>query len=144
MSHPSRDCPTRSGFLFYTVGMEGALDPEHRPDHLVHVATYHPAFLYEGLWNLALAGLLIVWDRRNPRQRPGRLFALYVAGHAHGRLWVEALPFDPATRLLGVGVNIWTSLAAFTGAAGWLLVTRHDRAAASTPDAPCSPPEPEG
>jgi len=119
------------------------IDPEHRPDGLADVATYHPTFLYEALWNLALAGLLIIWERRHPHQRPGRLFALYVAGYALGRLWVEALRIDPATRLLGLRVNIWTSLAAFTGAAAWLLLTRHEPSDASTPDAPGPPPQPE-
>src|SRR3546814_11272901 len=31
------------------------IDPAHRPDGLDHVATYHPTFLYEALWNIALA-----------------------------------------------------------------------------------------
>jgi prolipoprotein diacylglyceryl transferase len=100
------------------------IDPDHRPAGYADVATYHPAFLYEALWNLALAGLLVAWERWHPHQRPGRLFALYVGGYALGRLWVEALRIDPATRLAGVRVNIWTSLAAFTGAAVWLVVTR--------------------
>jgi prolipoprotein diacylglyceryl transferase len=100
------------------------IDPDHRPAGYADVATYHPTFLYEALWNLALAALLVAWERRHPHQRPGRLFVLYVGGYALGRLWVEALRIDPATRLLGVRVNIWTSLAALTGAAVWLVVTR--------------------
>jgi prolipoprotein diacylglyceryl transferase len=97
--------------------------PSHRPAGYAAMATYHPTFLYEALWNLALAALLILWERRHPHQRPGRLFALYVAGYALGRLWVEALRIDPATHLLGLRINIWTSLVAFSGAAAWLLVT---------------------
>ena len=120
------------------------IDPDHRPAGLVDVATYHPTFLYEALWNLALAGLLIFWERHHPHQRPGRLFTLYVAGYALGRLWVEALRIDPAARLLGVRLNIWTSLAAFTGATAWLLITRHQPGDASTSGAPGRSPEPKG
>jgi phosphatidylglycerol---prolipoprotein diacylglyceryl transferase len=99
------------------------VDPVHRPTGYAAVATYHPTFLYEALWNLALAGLLVLWERHHPHQRAGRLFALYVAGYALGRLWVEALRIDPATHLLGLRINIWTSLIAFAGAAAWLLLS---------------------
>jgi prolipoprotein diacylglyceryl transferase len=100
------------------------IDPDHREAGYADVATYHPTFLYEALWNLTLAALLVAWERRHPHQRPGRLFALYVAGYALGRLWVEALRIDPATRLLGVRLNIWNRLAALAGAATWLIATR--------------------
>jgi prolipoprotein diacylglyceryl transferase len=87
------------------------IDAEHRPDGLENVATYHPTFLYEALWNVALAGLLVRLDRTG-RLRRGQLFVLYVAGYALGRLWVEALRIDPANEILGLRVNIWTSLVA--------------------------------
>jgi phosphatidylglycerol---prolipoprotein diacylglyceryl transferase len=103
------------------------ISPEHRPAGYEHIATYHPTFLYEALWNLALAGLLILYERRHPGARPGRLFALYVAGYALGRLWVEALRIDPASRIAGLRVNIWVSILALTASAAWLAVTRRQR-----------------
>src|SRR3546814_16002372 len=54
---------------------------------------------------------------RTGRLRRGQLFTLYVAGYALGRLWVEALRNDPANEILGLRVNIWTSLAALVLAA---------------------------
>ena len=54
---------------------------------------------------------------RTGRLRRGQLFVLYVAGYALGRLWVEALRIDPANRILGVRVNIWTSALALVIAA---------------------------
>ncbi|HEY8523533.1 MAG TPA: prolipoprotein diacylglyceryl transferase [Acidimicrobiales bacterium] len=102
------------------------IDPEHRPARYATAGTFHPTFLYEALWNLALAGALVLFERRRPGGRPGRLFALYVLGYALGRLWVEALRADPASELLGVRVNIWTSLVAALAALTWLvLVGRH-------------------
>lgn len=85
------------------------IDPQHRPDNFGDIATFHPTFLYEGLWNIGLAALLIYVGRRwNPR--PGQLFTGYVVGYATGRLWVEALRIDEATEIAGIRVNVWTSL----------------------------------
>jgi prolipoprotein diacylglyceryl transferase len=97
------------------------IDPQHRPAGYLDVATFHPTFLYEALWNLALAGGLVLWERHHPGARPGRLFALYVAGYAVGRAWVEALRIDPAAHLFGVRWNIWMSAIAFFAAVGWLI-----------------------
>lgn len=101
------------------------IDPEHRPAGLADVATYHPTFLYEALWNLALAALL-VWVGRRWDPRPGQLFAGYVAGYAAGRLWVEALRIDPATDVLGIRINIWVSAVVLV-VAGAVIVARSGR-----------------
>lgn len=100
------------------------IDLQHRPDGYEQYATFHPTFLYEALWNLALAGALVLYERRRPGGRPGRLFALYVAGYGLGRLWVEALRIDEATRIAGVRVNIWVSLVTVAAAAGALAALR--------------------
>jgi prolipoprotein diacylglyceryl transferase len=82
--------------------------------------TFHPTFLYEGLWNLALAGFIVVMGRRIVL-KPGRWFAVYVMGYGLGRLWVESLRIDFATEVLGLRVNIWISLLAIAGGALWLF-----------------------
>lgn len=92
------------------------IDEIHRPSAYAEIATFHPTFAYEAAWNLALAGLLVVVARR-PRHRAGDLFLLYVAGYGAVRLWLETLRIDEATRLLGLRINIWTSMAAIIGAA---------------------------
>jgi prolipoprotein diacylglyceryl transferase len=84
------------------------IDPAHRPPGYENVVGYHPTFLYEALWNLALAGLLVYIGKRW-KPPPGTLFAGYVAGYSLGRLWVEALRIDPASLILGIRVNIWVS-----------------------------------
>ncbi len=111
------------------------IDPGHRPARYITATTFHPTFLYEALWNLALAGALVLYERRRPDARPGRLFAFYVGGYALGRMWVEALRADPATHVFGVRVNIWTSLFAFVVAAAWLVVRgRRPAAEPAEPD----------
>ena len=87
------------------------VDPAHRPAAYAHVATFHPTFLYESLWNLGLVALLLIIER-TVRLRPGRLFVIYVAGYALGRLWVERLRIDHANRIAGLRVNEWVSLIA--------------------------------
>ena len=91
------------------------IDPAHRPTDHIGSATFHPTFLYEMLWNLALFGLL-VWVDRKRSVRPGNLLALYVGGYFLGRLWIEAMRIDTASEILGLRVNIWLSILGIGGA----------------------------
>ncbi|WP_298460212.1 prolipoprotein diacylglyceryl transferase [uncultured Cellulomonas sp.] len=70
---------------------------------------FHPTFLYEMVWNLAAAAVLVWVDRRR-RLGHGRVFWLYVALYTVGRLWIEALRIDPAEQVLGLRLNVWTSI----------------------------------
>ena len=101
------------------------IDPSNRPAGFEQFATFQPTFLYESLWNLAVVGLVLIVERRR-RLRPGRLFAVYVAGYATGRFAVERLRIDFAHTIAGLRVNEWTSLIAFTIAMTTLFVGRHE------------------
>jgi prolipoprotein diacylglyceryl transferase len=92
------------------------VDPANRPRGYEQFSTFHPTFLYESLWNLALAGVLVFVVERHLRLRPGRLFVAYVAGYGLGRLWVERLRIDHANEILGLRINEWVSIAAVLGA----------------------------
>jgi prolipoprotein diacylglyceryl transferase len=87
------------------------IDPDHRPAAFAEVATFHPTFLYEALWNLGLVVILVVFDRRI-RHAPGEVLWIYVAGYGLGRLWIESLRIDSASLVLGVRVNIFVALSA--------------------------------
>jgi prolipoprotein diacylglyceryltransferase len=76
----------------------------------------------------------LLYERRRPGGRPGRLFALYVAGYGVGRLWVEALRIDPASQIFGVRVNIWVSLVAAAAALAWLAFSGREREASGRGD----------
>ncbi|MBX6382792.1 MAG: prolipoprotein diacylglyceryl transferase [Microbispora sp.] len=95
-----------------------------RPGTVPGVTTYHPTFLYESLWDLALAGVLILAARRFTL-RHGRLFALYVAGYTLGRFWVEGVRVDPAHHILGLRLNQWTSIVIFLCAVAYLWLARN-------------------
>ena len=72
------------------------------------LGTFHPTFLYESLWCLAAAVVLVLLDRRL-RLRHGQVFLLYVVLYCAGRSWFEALRIDDANHLLGLRVNTWVA-----------------------------------
>jgi len=81
---------------------------------------YQPTFLYESLWDLALGFLLLYLDRRLRLGR-GNVMAMYVMGYTLGRVWIEALRTDHANHILGLRLNVWTSLIVFALALAWFL-----------------------
>jgi prolipoprotein diacylglyceryl transferase len=99
--------------------------PENRPSGYVNDPTFHPTFLYEFVWNLGVAGL-VIWADRRFRLGYGRAFALYVMGYTAGRAWIEALRIDDVQMndVLGLRLNVWTSIALFTAALAYFLWSR--------------------
>jgi len=96
------------------------IDPARRPEAYLVDDTFHPTFLYEGLWNLAAAGALLLLDRRF-RFRPPALFALYVALYSAFRFFLEHLRVDPAREVAGMRVNAWVSLVVFLAATAFFV-----------------------
>lgn len=84
--------------------------------------TYHPTFLYESIWDLAAAAVLVFADRKW-KLGHGRVFALYVVIYTAGRGWIEALRIDEAHHILGLRLNDWTSIVVFTGGLIYLVVS---------------------
>ncbi|MEU1375670.1 prolipoprotein diacylglyceryl transferase [Streptomyces triculaminicus] len=84
--------------------------------------TYHPTFLYESLWCLAVAALVIFADRRF-KLGHGRAFALYVAAYTVGRFWTEYLRVDEAHHVLGLRLNGWTSILVFLAAVAYIVIS---------------------
>jgi prolipoprotein diacylglyceryl transferase len=83
----------------------------------------HPTFLYELLWNIGVA-ILVVWADRRFKLGHGRAFALYVAGYTAGRFWIELMRNDEATHIFGVRINVFTAGIVFIGAVVYLIVAR--------------------
>lgn len=98
------------------------IDAEKIPDGYAPGTLFHPTFLYEATWNLALAGVLIIVGRRMMTSRPGRLMALYVGGYGLGRFWVEGLRIDPAKSGGGLRLNQWVAMAMMAGCLIYLLI----------------------
>ena len=85
----------------------------YRPFGYSHFETFHPTFLYESLWCVALGGLLLILTKR---LQPGQAFSLYVLGYCIGRLGIESIRIDTAHTIAGLRLNIWVSLLIGIGA----------------------------
>ncbi len=90
------------------------------------LATVHPTFLYELLWNVLVAVALVVIDRRF-RLGHGRLFALYIALYCFGRFWVELMRSDPATLVFGQRINTIVAVVVMVGALLYVALARRGR-----------------
>ena len=99
---------------------------DKRPPGFEEFATFHPTFLYESLWCLGVAGV-VVWADRRFRMGHGRVFALYVLLYVVGRAWWESLRIDEANEILGLRVNSWMSLLVGLGALAYLVVSARVR-----------------
>ena len=86
------------------------IDPAFRPDGFEQFATFHPTFLYELLWNLAGAALIVYLDKRLDL-RGSRTFWLYVIVYVTGRLWIETMRIDTAVHVGPFRINVWVSMA---------------------------------
>jgi prolipoprotein diacylglyceryl transferase len=96
------------------------IDPQHRPPQYPLSETFHPTFLYELIYDLAIAGVLI-WIGSRFRIRPPGLFALYVAFYTFGRTFEELLRVDPSKHLLGQRLNFWVSIVVFVCACAFFV-----------------------
>jgi prolipoprotein diacylglyceryl transferase len=99
------------------------VDPRYVPRGYEVGTTFHPAFLYESLWLVALVGVLL-WIDRNHDPGPGRLMGIFIGGYGLGRFWIEGLRIDQANEIGPLRVNQWVALAAIVGAVVYLVLTR--------------------
>ncbi len=90
------------------------IDAQHIVGGYPEATTFHPTFLYEMLWCLAGAVILVLLERRF-KLVGGQLFACYVMFYTAGRLWIESLRIDEVNMVLGLRLNIWTSVLVFIG-----------------------------
>ncbi|HLH46881.1 MAG TPA: prolipoprotein diacylglyceryl transferase [Acidimicrobiales bacterium] len=84
--------------------------------------TFQPTFLYELIWDLIVAWL-VLWVGRRFRIRRGYLFAAYAAFYTFGRFFTEYMRIDEAHRFFGLRLNDWSSVIVFVVAMA-LLLTR--------------------
>ncbi len=96
-----------------------------RPPGYAGFATFHPTFLYESIWNVIVAIMVIVVHKKFGHLfKPGRMFAVYVAGYTFGRFFIERIRIDEASRLWGLRINEWTAAVVFAAAILVLITGR--------------------
>jgi prolipoprotein diacylglyceryl transferase len=120
------------------------IDPANRPVEYLDQATFHPTFLYELLWDLFAAALLVFVIERRFRPRPPGVFAAYIALYCFGRFWVETLRIDSAHEILGLRFNNWVALVGFVVGVVWFFRSqgrlKRPRRLRRGGDAPPKPP----
>ena len=102
------------------------IDAQHRPVDTPSLATYHPTFLYESLWCVGVA-VLVIWADRRFKLGHGRAFGLYVAAYTLGRFWIEYMRVDDAHHLAGMRLNNWTSILVFVAAVVGIVLSARKR-----------------
>lgn len=74
------------------------IPPTRRPPEYLNYDYFHPTFLYESIWNLAVFALLIYlffWGlKHKERLKIGTLTFVYLISYSIGRFWIEALRTD--------------------------------------------------
>ncbi len=118
------------------------ISQENRPSNYVDYATFHPTFLYESLWLVGVA-IIVIWADRRFNLGHGRAFALYVLLYTVGRVWIEALRIDSANEILGLRLNVWTSIVVGLGALAYLVISARMRPGREVIAAPVAPSEGE-
>ena len=98
--------------IYYRVDEAGKYAPVTGHSTGEVIASVHPTFLYEALWNVAVC-LFLIWAQKKWKLGHGRVFALYVAGYTLGRFVVENMRSDEATHVFGLRINVIVSVVCF-------------------------------
>ena len=94
----------------------------------VRFSTFQPSFLYEMIFDLALAAAL-VWLGHHTRIRPPGLFALYVAGYSGYRIFEETIRIDSSAYILGLRLNFFVALVGTVAGLIWFVISQRWRRA---------------
>jgi prolipoprotein diacylglyceryltransferase len=100
------------------------IDPAHRtslPEKYQQYSTFHPTYLYESIWDVGVA-IVVLWADRRFKLGYGRVLALYVMCYTAGRGWIEYLRIDTANHIFGVRLNVWTSIVLFVAATAYFVL----------------------
>jgi len=108
------------------------IDPAHRPAGYEHYATFQPTFLYELIWNVLVA-MVVIWADKRFRLGHGRAFALYIALYTMGRAYIETLRIDEAAFLFGLRFNFMLSIVVSICAWAYIIITARTRPGRETP-----------
>jgi prolipoprotein diacylglyceryl transferase len=114
------------------------------PAQDLRFATFQPTFLYELIWDLALAAFL-VWLGHRARFKPWGLFALYVAGYSAFRIFEESVRIDSSEYFFGLRLNMYVAIIMTVTGLVWFVLAqrRPDRPVVIRPAQADSPAQPD-
>lgn len=70
---------------------------------------FQPTFLYEVIWNL-LGAAVILWVGKRFALQWGKQFAVYLVWYSAGRIVWESIRIDPSDIILGLRTNVWAAI----------------------------------
>jgi prolipoprotein diacylglyceryl transferase len=110
--------------------------------------TFQPTFLYELIFDFALAGALI-WLGHHRKIKPPGLFALYVMGYSAYRIFEESLRVDSSKYFFGLRLNTYVASVLTLIGAYWFYRAQRRPAPVPVPasvpaSASAAEPVPEG
>lgn len=109
--------------MLYGLQQAGIITDEMLQHTVNGCIQVHPAFLYEGLWNLALFIFLMFWRKR--KKFNGEMLTLYLGGYGLGRFWIEGMRTD-SLMIGATGIRVSQVLAiAIVAAAAVYYILRY-------------------
>ena len=81
-----------------------------RPEMYINEAFFHPAFLYESIWDLFVFFILyfVIWKKF--ANNNGVTFCSYLILYSIGRLLIESIRIDSVFNFLGIPIAQWMSI----------------------------------
>ena len=107
--------------------------PASRPGGYAQFTTFQPTFLYELIFDLALAAGL-VWLGHHRDIRPWGLFALYVAGYSAFRIFEESVRIDSSAHFLGLRLNFFIACLGTAAGLAWFAYAQRRKREAGPPE----------
>jgi prolipoprotein diacylglyceryl transferase len=104
---------------------------QYRPPGYTQYRTFQPTFLYELIWDLALAAFL-VWLGNHRTIKPPGLFALYVTGYSGFRIYEELVRIDNSEHFLGLRLNFYVATVLTVAGIVWFVLSQRARPVAAT------------
>jgi prolipoprotein diacylglyceryl transferase len=95
----------------------------NRPAGYRQFSTFQPTFLYELIFDLALAAALVWLGHHRGIRAPG-LFALYVTGYSAFRIFEESLRIDSSQHFLGLRLNFYVAAVVTLAGLGWFVLSQ--------------------
>jgi prolipoprotein diacylglyceryl transferase len=114
-----------------------------RPPGYARYTTFQPTFLYELIFDLLLAALL-VWLGHHRGIKPPGLFALYVTGYSAFRIFEESLRVDPSEHFLGLRLNFYVASVLTVVGIAWFVRTQRAKPVVAGATSPGAESGPEG
>ena len=123
----------------YQYRVSGGIPPAD-----LHFSTFQPSFLYELIWDIALA-LFLIWLGHRVAIKPWGLFALYVAGYSGYRIFEETIRVDSSEYFLGLRLNFFVAIFCTVAGLIWFVIAqrRPDKPVVVRPPAPSDDAEEE-